>query len=81
MGNGSTILNLLPKDAHARLCDAANKLDSRELARIIYFYVQTLDEAQEIVELLLRTKSNRFSVEAVQTEGTDSSSRVSQCHN
>ena len=79
MENGNTILNLLPGDAHARLCKAANKTDPRELARIAYFYVQTVDEAHEIAELLLPTETSSVSAEAVQTADTGPSSRVSQC--
>ena len=59
MEDASTILNLLPRDAHARLCKAAGTSGHRELTRIAYLYVQTLDEAHEVVELLLGTAGKR----------------------
>jgi len=80
MENGETVLNLLPGDAHTHLCNAANKLDRRELARTAYFYVQTLDETNEIVELLLRTENRLLGAETVQTADSHSSSRVLKLH-
>ena len=77
MEDGSTILNLLPREAHTRLCKAAGASGQRELTRIAYLYVQTLDEAHDVVELLLGTAGKRPL--AKQTADTSLSSCVSQC--
>jgi len=53
------MFTLLPRHALTRLYNAARDSDGRELLRIAYFYVQTLDEAYELVECLLETTGER----------------------
>ena len=64
------MFTLLPRHAQKRLNNAARGCGERELLRAAYFYVQTLDEAYELVECLPSTTRERHvtgqAVQAVQ---------------
>jgi len=80
MEDQSTPLTLLPRDAQTRLFDAACAYGRRELTRIAYLYLQTLDDAREVVELLLGTAEKPPATRhGAQTAGTSPSSYSPRC--